>query len=66
MYISEWDVAETAKGFAMNRSKIYGNRPTPKHQIDTSKIRALGMTFGGRPLFEDYIRRLLTLDDGNC
>ena len=31
----------------------------PKHQIDTSKLQSLGMTFGGKPLLEQTITKML-------
>lgn len=58
-YFSEHDVAEVAKQIAGSRSKIEGARPAPKNQIVTEKLRALGMTFGGRPQFEETIGQLI-------
>ena len=31
----------------------------PKHQIDTAKIRALGMTFGGEALLHRTVQELI-------
>jgi nucleoside-diphosphate-sugar epimerase len=59
MYISEYEVASAAKEISGSHSTIEGTAPWPKNQIVTEKIRALGMTFGGRPLFEDTIGELL-------
>ena len=38
---------------------IARTNPGPKHQIDTSKIRKLGMTFGGVDLLEKTVGELL-------
>jgi nucleoside-diphosphate-sugar epimerase len=59
MYISEYQVAETARSLAGSDSVITGQASSPRHQIDTSKIRALGMIFGGRALLEKTVGQLL-------
>ena len=59
MYISDQTVAEIAKQITGSASKITAHNKAPKHQIETGKLRALGMTFGGRPLLEDTIGRML-------
>ena len=59
MYISEYEVAQTARSLAGSNSVITGQASTPRHQIDTSKIRALGMTFGGPALLEKTVGQLL-------
>ena len=51
-YISEYDVATIAKRLSGSRSAIDGQPMAPKHQIDTHKICALGMQFGGTQLLE--------------
>jgi nucleoside-diphosphate-sugar epimerase len=58
-YVSEFEVATLAKEIAGSRGTIVGAPSSPKHQIDTAKIRALGMQFGGRPLLEQTIRALV-------
>lgn len=58
-YIAEQEVAAIAKEITGSNSAIVPLNKGPKHQIDTSRIRALGMTFGGRPLLEQNIRGLL-------
>jgi nucleoside-diphosphate-sugar epimerase len=60
MYVSEQTVAEIARDIARSRSRIASRNPTPKHQIDTAKLRALGMEFGGRPLLEATVRQMLS------
>ncbi len=64
MYIAEQDVAVIAKGIAGSDSTIKMPNEGPKHQIDTSKLRALGMEFGGRPLLERTVRELLMSPPG--
>ncbi|MCP4251401.1 MAG: SDR family oxidoreductase [bacterium] len=59
MYISDQTVAEIAKQITGSTSTITAHNKTPKHQIETGKLRALGMTFGGRPLLEDTVRGML-------
>ncbi len=58
-YISEYEVATIAKELSGSRANIQGTPPTPKNQIITTKLEALGMTFGGRPLLEQTIREIL-------
>ncbi|MFO0910811.1 MAG: NAD(P)-dependent oxidoreductase [Isosphaeraceae bacterium] len=58
-YISEFEVATIAKRLSGSQAVIAGAAPTPKNQIVTEKIRALGMTFGGLPLLEETIQALL-------
>jgi hypothetical protein len=40
-------------------SEIEHTNKGPRHQIDTSKLRALGMEFGGRALLEDTVRQMV-------
>lgn len=58
-YVSQHDVAEIAKRLSGSRSLITGTVPQPAHQIDTSRLRSLGMTFGGMKLLEQTIAELL-------
>lgn len=60
-YISDQEVAAIAKEITGSKSTIASSNKGPKNQIDTSRIRALGMTFGGRPLLEQTIRELLRM-----
>jgi nucleoside-diphosphate-sugar epimerase len=59
MYISDEDVAAIAKGASGSDAEIGQLNQGCKHQIDTSKIRNLGMEFGGRPLLEKTVKELL-------
>ena len=52
MYISDHAVAQIAQSLSGSNATITGHATQPRNQIDTSKIRALGMTFGGQPLLE--------------
>ena len=54
-YVSQWDVAQLAKQAAGSNSEISGQSKCPQHQIDTSKIRSLGMDFGGQELLTSTI-----------
>jgi nucleoside-diphosphate-sugar epimerase len=59
LYVSEWDVANIACDYAKSRANLRGGQTQPKHQIETGKLRALGMTFGGRPQLEATIHTLV-------
>lgn len=59
MYIAERDVATIVKEMTGSKSRIESNNTGPKNQIDTSKLRALGMTFGGRERLVQTVRELL-------
>jgi nucleoside-diphosphate-sugar epimerase len=58
-YISEFEVASLAREAAGSDARIEGHAPTPKHQIETAKLRALGMEFGGRDLLRRTIAELV-------
>ncbi len=59
MYISDEMVARIARGLTGSDSRISNLNTGPKNQIDTGKLRALGMTFGGQELLEQTVRDLL-------
>ena len=59
MYIADGFVAQIAKELTGSKSKIESLNKGAKHQIDTSKLRALGMSFSGRTLLEETIREML-------
>jgi nucleoside-diphosphate-sugar epimerase len=65
IYISELDVATTARRLSGSPSRIEGQPRSPKHQIETGKLRSLGMTFGGRPLLEQTVEQLLGAVSGS-
>jgi nucleoside-diphosphate-sugar epimerase len=58
-YISDFEVASIAQRLSGGRSEILGQPTAPKHQIETGKLRALGMQFGGEPLLEQTVSELL-------
>jgi nucleoside-diphosphate-sugar epimerase len=58
-YISEEQVARIAKELTGSASVIANLNRGPKHQIDTAKLRALGMTFGGEPLLRETVREMV-------
>ena len=58
-YISEHEVATLAKRLAASHAEIVGTPPSPKHQIETGKLRALGMEFGGVGRLEATVKQLL-------
>ena len=55
-YISEFDVATIAKQFCGSQSQIIGEQKRPKHEIDSTKIKALGMEFGGQARLEQTVK----------
>jgi nucleoside-diphosphate-sugar epimerase len=58
-YIADQDVAAIAKRLSGSASVIDSLNQGAKHQIDTSKLRALGMCFGGATALESTVRQLL-------
>ena len=59
MYVAEQDIALIAKQYSGSASIITQQNKGPKHQIDTTKLRALGMNFGGHNLLESTIHELV-------
>ncbi len=58
-YISEYDVATIAKELTGSTSEVMGQQKSPQHEIDNSKIKALGMEFGGAKRLRETIEQLL-------
>ncbi|MCX5663034.1 MAG: NAD(P)-dependent oxidoreductase [Planctomycetota bacterium] len=58
-YVAVQEIARIAAGISGSKSVIATLNHGPKNQIDTSKLRALGMTFGGGPLLERTIGELV-------
>lgn len=58
-YVSEYEVASIARRLSGARGEILGGPTTPKNQIVTTKLQALGMRFGGQPLLERTIGEIL-------
>jgi nucleoside-diphosphate-sugar epimerase len=63
LYVAEQEVAEIAKRITGSDSEIADLNRGPKHQINTAKLRALGMTFGGRELLEKTVAELVAAQD---
>lgn len=59
MYVSEEQVARIAREMTGSASVISDTNRGPKHQIDTTKIRSLGMTFGGEALLRQTVAELV-------
>ncbi len=58
-YISEYDVAHLAKEISGSDAKINGHSIRPKNQIDTEKIRGMGMVFGGDELLRKTVNEIV-------
>jgi nucleoside-diphosphate-sugar epimerase len=58
-YVSEEQVARIAKELTGSAGAISDLNRGPRHQIDTAKIRALGMTFGGEALLRRTVQQLI-------
>jgi nucleoside-diphosphate-sugar epimerase len=59
MYVAEETVAGIAKEHSGSTSEVVASNRGPKNQIDTRKIRALGMTFGGEELLRRTVQELV-------
>jgi nucleoside-diphosphate-sugar epimerase len=59
LYVAAQDVAVISRDLSGSRSDITMNNRGPKNQIDTKRIRGLGMTFGGRAGLERYVKELV-------
>lgn len=59
MYISDEMVARIARGLTGSDSRISDLNTGPRNQIQTAKLQALGMTFGGQALLEETVREML-------
>src|SRR5262249_29365475 len=58
-YVAEQEVARIARELTGSRSEIADLNRGPRNQIDTRKLRALGMTFGGEPLLRRTVEELV-------
>jgi nucleoside-diphosphate-sugar epimerase len=58
-YISEHEVATIARRRSGSTAAIEGEASAPRNQIVTSKLGALGMTYGGAVLLERTVEQLL-------
>ncbi|MFO0890268.1 MAG: NAD(P)-dependent oxidoreductase [Isosphaeraceae bacterium] len=62
-YISEYEVAAIARRLTGSNVTIEGGPTEPKNQIVTTKLGALGMTYGGSELLERTVQQLLDAAD---
>jgi nucleoside-diphosphate-sugar epimerase len=58
-YVAEEEVARIAKELTGSASSISSLNRGPRHQIDTRKIQALGMIFGGASLLRQTVKELV-------
>ena len=58
-YVSEYEVATIARELTGSRSQITGVATSAKNEIVTAKLQRQGMRFGGRPLLEETIRKIV-------
>ncbi len=61
LYVSDEHVARLAKELTGSPSELVSLNRGPKHQIETGKIRALGMTFGGEALLRQTVEQLIAV-----
>ncbi len=61
MYVADEHVAAIAKRLTGSPSVIEKLNRGPKHQIDTFKLHALGMTFGGAARLEETVQQMVSL-----
>jgi nucleoside-diphosphate-sugar epimerase len=59
LYVSDEMVARIAKELTGSASVISSKNAGPKNQIQTGKLRALGMTFGGEKLLRETVRQMV-------
>lgn len=59
MYIADQDVALIAADIINSNCIIEDVNKGPKNQIDTQKIRSLGMTFGGKELLKKTVEEIV-------
>ena len=59
IYVAEENVARIARELAGSASVISDLNRGPKNQIDTTKLRNLGMTFGGNELLRRTVAQLV-------
>ena len=64
-YIAAEEVATIAKDLCGSNSEITRSNKGPKHQIETGKLEALGMQFGGRLRLERYVEQLIAAIAGS-
>lgn len=63
-YIADYDVAQLAQELSGAKGTIAGERTRPRHEIDTRKLGALGMEFGGEKLLRATIGEMVGVGGG--
>jgi len=58
-YVSEYEIAALVKQMTGSTAKIIGEPKEPKHQIETGKLRSLGMEFGGEGLLRRTVGEMM-------
>lgn len=58
-YVGEYEVACLAKEISGSDAVIDGQTRTPKHQIETAKLRAVGVEFGGEAMLRKTVKQML-------
>ena len=58
-YLSDWEVATLAKEYAGSSSSMSGAPRQPKHQICTTKLKELGLAFGGPARISKTVSQLV-------
>lgn len=64
LYVSAEHVARLTREITGSESAISSRNRGPRHQIETSKLRALGMNFGGEALLRTTVQELLRSGEG--
>lgn len=63
-YVSDWDIATLAQELSNSDGEILGQQTRPQHQIETAKLRALGMAFGSDELLRQTVEQLVNCARG--
>lgn len=59
LFVAEHEVAAMARSIAVTSGTIDGEIPVSRHPIDSSKLKKLGMTFGGPTLLKATIEAMI-------
>jgi nucleoside-diphosphate-sugar epimerase len=59
-YISDYEVATITRRLTGSSARIDGAETSPRNQIATGKLAALGMSYGGLALLEQTIKQLMS------
>jgi nucleoside-diphosphate-sugar epimerase len=66
LYVADETVARIARDLTGSPSVVSDRNRGPRHQIDTKKLRALGMEFGGEPLLRRTVAELVEAHRGGA